>query len=175
MNEKKRLSCIRRLDDQGRLVIPGEIRRMLRYREGDCLEISTEGKDITISHCQPLSYMDSLCAQCLTAFGKNSSAACIICSSENVVAARGISISQDILLPEPVRERIRERSAYEYPGLAPLDLLGDGKHPIDALYPVGNAGKAAYGAVLLLHYRPVTDRERACARMMADILTELLP
>lgn len=36
---------IRRVDDLGRVVIPKEIRRTLRIREGEPLEIFTEGRD----------------------------------------------------------------------------------------------------------------------------------
>ena len=35
---------VRRIDDLGRVVIPKEIRRTLRIREGDPLEISTDDK-----------------------------------------------------------------------------------------------------------------------------------
>lgn len=41
----KATGIIRRVDDLGRVVIPKEIRRTLRIREGEPLEIYTEGKD----------------------------------------------------------------------------------------------------------------------------------
>ena len=41
----KATGIIRRVDDLGRIVIPKEIRRTLRIREGEPLEIYTEGKD----------------------------------------------------------------------------------------------------------------------------------
>jgi stage V sporulation protein T len=40
---------VRRIDELGRVVIPKEIRRTLRIREGDPLEISTNSKDGTVS------------------------------------------------------------------------------------------------------------------------------
>ena len=40
---------VRRIDELGRVVIPKEIRRTLRIREGDPLEISTNSKGGTIS------------------------------------------------------------------------------------------------------------------------------
>ena len=39
----KATGIVRRIDDLGRVVIPKEIRRTLRIREGDPLEIFTEG------------------------------------------------------------------------------------------------------------------------------------
>lgn len=41
----KATGIIRRVDDLGRVVIPREVRRTLGIREGDALEIFTEGKD----------------------------------------------------------------------------------------------------------------------------------
>ena len=48
----KATGIVRRIDDLGRVVIPKEIRRTLRIREGDPLEIYTEkdGEVIFIRH-----------------------------------------------------------------------------------------------------------------------------
>ena len=45
---------MRRIDDLGRVVIPKEIRRTMRIREGDPLEISTDGKYICFSKYTPV-------------------------------------------------------------------------------------------------------------------------
>ena len=45
----KATGIVRRVDDLGRIVIPKEIRRTLRIREGDPLEIYTE-KDGGVSY-----------------------------------------------------------------------------------------------------------------------------
>ena len=42
----KATGIVRRIDDLGRVVIPKEIRRTLRIREGDPLEIFTDGDSI---------------------------------------------------------------------------------------------------------------------------------
>ena len=41
----KATGIIRRVDEMGRVVIPKEIRRTLGIREGEALEIFTEGRD----------------------------------------------------------------------------------------------------------------------------------
>lgn len=45
---------VRRIDDLGRVVIPKEIRREMRIREGDPLEIFTEGKTICFCRYNPI-------------------------------------------------------------------------------------------------------------------------
>ena len=47
----KATGIVRRIDDLGRVVVPKEIRRTLRIREGDPLEIFTE-KETTASLSQ---------------------------------------------------------------------------------------------------------------------------
>ena len=44
----KATGIIRRIDDLGRVVIPKEIRRTLRIREGDPLEIYVDGNDSVV-------------------------------------------------------------------------------------------------------------------------------
>ena len=46
----KSTGIIRRIDDLGRVVIPKEIRRTMRLKEGDPLEIFLEDKDTVCFH-----------------------------------------------------------------------------------------------------------------------------
>lgn len=65
----KTTGIIRRVDDLGRVVIPKEIRRMMRIKEGDPLEIfTTPNGEIILKSAEPnkmqeievLDYFDSL-------------------------------------------------------------------------------------------------------------------
>ena len=43
-----KIGIIRRIDNLGRIVIPKEIRNILRIKNGDSLEINTEGETVTL-------------------------------------------------------------------------------------------------------------------------------
>lgn len=62
MNKEKNMKAtgiIRRIDDLGRIVIPKEIRKMMRIREGDPLEIYTESDgSVTFKRYVPISEKD---------------------------------------------------------------------------------------------------------------------
>ena len=58
----KATGVVRRIDDLGRIVIPKEIRKTLRIKEGDPLEIYTdsEGEVIFKKYSFPFSFFPSL-------------------------------------------------------------------------------------------------------------------
>lgn len=55
----KATGIIRRIDDLGRVVIPKEIRRSMRIREGDPLEIYTTKDGICFRKYSPIGEMDT--------------------------------------------------------------------------------------------------------------------
>ena len=50
----KATGVVRRIDDLGRIVIPKELRRTMRIREGDSLEIFIEGEKIMLKKYSPV-------------------------------------------------------------------------------------------------------------------------
>lgn len=88
MNETKMSGIIRRFDDLGRIVVPREIRKLLRLHEGDAMEISVAGNSIRLDRYQPLRFREALCGPCLAAFCRNYQLACAICDTEHVLASR---------------------------------------------------------------------------------------
>ena len=68
----KATGIVRRIDDLGRVVIPKEIRRTLRIREGDPLEIYTE-KDggVIFRKYSPVGDLQDFAVQICDSIGKN--------------------------------------------------------------------------------------------------------
>ena len=50
----KATGVVRRIDDLGRIVIPKELRRTMRIREGDSLEIFIDGEKIMLKKYSPV-------------------------------------------------------------------------------------------------------------------------
>ena len=79
----KATGIVRRIDDLGRVVIPKEIRRTLRIREGDPLEIFTDREgEIILKKYSPIGELSALAGQyagCLVC----------ICDMDQIVAAAG--------------------------------------------------------------------------------------
>ena len=164
---------IRHVDELGRIVVPKEIRKQLNISETDAVEINVSGRCIVIKKYQPLQTLESLCGEYLSALAKSSNVACAICSTEYVLTSRGINLSTDALLSEKVMKHIRLQDTYHYEEETPLSLFENQNFLVDALYPIGTKEKPC-GAVIFLHYRNTTAVERGQAKLIADMLTELI-
>ncbi len=86
----KATGIVRRIDDLGRVVIPKEIRRTMRIREGDPLEIYTDKEGgVIFKKYSPItdlsSHASDLCASLYSASGLY----CAVCDGDNVIAFSG--------------------------------------------------------------------------------------
>lgn len=72
MKIMKATGIIRRIDDLGRVVIPKEIRRTLKIREGDPLEIFVEKNCVCFQKYSLLGEMDNETLRIALAMGRNS-------------------------------------------------------------------------------------------------------
>mgnify|MGYP004616647285 FL=1 len=86
----KATGIVRRIDDLGRVVVPKEIRRTLRIREGDPLEIFTgrEG-EIILKKYSPIGELSQFAGLYADSLAQNTG--CLICitDKDHVVAAAG--------------------------------------------------------------------------------------
>lgn len=86
----KATGIVRRIDDLGRVVIPKEIRRTLRIREGEPLEIFTENNgEVIFKKYSPMGEMASFAAQLCESLNKTAGQPVIICDRDTVIAAAG--------------------------------------------------------------------------------------
>lgn len=87
----KATGIVRRIDDLGRVVIPKEIRRSLRIREGEPLEIFTnEEGGVVFRKYSPVGEFGEFTAQYAEALHKTAGFPVAICDLDNVIAAAGV-------------------------------------------------------------------------------------
>ena len=86
----KATGIVRRIDDLGRVVIPKEIRRTLRIREGDPLEIFTDREgEIILKKYSPIGELSAFAAQYADSLAQTSERLVCICDMDQIVAASG--------------------------------------------------------------------------------------
>ncbi|MCH3973119.1 MAG: AbrB/MazE/SpoVT family DNA-binding domain-containing protein [Oscillospiraceae bacterium] len=88
----KATGIVRRIDDLGRVVIPKEIRRTLRIREGDALEIFTDNQGgVIFKKYSPVGEMSLFSAQMAEVLSQTAGMPALICDRDHIVAAAGVS------------------------------------------------------------------------------------
>lgn len=86
----KATGIVRRIDDLGRVVIPKEIRRTLRIREGDPLEIFTDREGgIILKKYSPIGELSDFAKEYAEALHQSIGHPVIICDRDSVVAVAG--------------------------------------------------------------------------------------
>ena len=88
----KATGIVRRIDDLGRVVIPKEIRRTLRIREGDPLEIytATDG-EVIFKKYSPVGELSEFASQYADVLSRISAMPTLVCDRDHVIAAAGVS------------------------------------------------------------------------------------
>ena len=88
----KATGIVRRIDDLGRVVIPKEIRRTMRIREGDPLEIYTDNDgEVIFKKYSPIGELSPFAAQYADVLSKNLALPVLVSDRDHIIAAAGIS------------------------------------------------------------------------------------
>ena len=110
----KATGIVRRIDDLGRVVIPKEIRRTLRLREGTPLEIFTDREgEIILKKYSPMMELNAFASQYADAMAQSTGLMVCITDRDQVIAAAGGAKKE--LLQKPISRQlenvINERTA----------------------------------------------------------------
>ncbi len=88
----KATGIVRRIDDLGRVVIPKEIRRTLRIREGDPLEIFVDRDgEVILKKYSPISELGDFAKEYAEALFDSLGSPILICDRDAVIAVAGVS------------------------------------------------------------------------------------
>ncbi|MBZ2174592.1 stage V sporulation protein T [Schnuerera sp. xch1] len=91
----KATGIVRRIDDLGRVVIPKEIRRTLRIREGDPLEIFTDREgEVILKKYSPIGELNEFANEYCDSLYETTNYIAIITDRDNIIAVAGGSRKQ---------------------------------------------------------------------------------
>ena len=92
----KSTGIVRRVDVLGRIVIPKELRRMLKINEGDPMEIFVEREEIVLKKYSPLLNSDDLSNGIAQTLATRTGHTVLICDRDSFIAGNGSGV-KDIL------------------------------------------------------------------------------
>lgn len=158
----KATGIVRRIDDLGRVVIPKEIRKTLRIREGDPLEIFTDREgEVILKKYSPIGELSDFAAQYAETLHKTSGHITCIADRDSIIAVSGTSKKDFLEKPlSPEVERIIEekntlvvKSPEDKTISITADENGERKYTAQVVSTIISEGDPI-GAVMLLSTEP---------------------
>ena len=148
----KATGIVRRIDDLGRVVIPKEIRRTMRIREGDPLEIFTDREGgVIFKKYSPVADISTYAGDICVSLHSVSGLFCAVCDCDSVIAFSG-SGKKDILernISAELDELMESRKSY-LSDSGELPLTSEKISPaVCAAYPIISNGDLLGSIVFL--------------------------
>ena len=113
----KATGIVRRIDDLGRVVIPKEIRRTMRIREGDPLEIyTTRDGEVIFKKYSLIGGLEDFAAQFCDTLSRNTDFTAAVTDRDGIVAVAGAG-KRELLgknLSPQLEQIMEQRSIYQY-------------------------------------------------------------
>lgn len=169
----KATGIVRRIDDLGRVVIPKEIRRTLRIREGDPLEIFTDKEgEVILKKYSPIGELGDFASQYAESLHKTSGHITCIADRDTIVAVSGASKKEFLekSLSPDLERVIEEKTTFvvKSPDEKTISILADEspdrKYTSQVVSPIISEGDPI-GAVILLSTDPNTHMGEVEAKL----------
>ena len=161
----KATGVVRRIDDLGRIVIPKEIRKTLRIREGDPLEIFTDKEgEIILKKYSPIGELSEFASQYAETLAKTTGHIACISDKDTIIAVSGApkkeylekSVSSELekLMENKVIWSAKAKNEKQMPVLLTDNDMAE-KYSSQVIYPIIAEGDTI-GTVMLLSTEPTT-------------------
>lgn len=174
----KATGIVRRIDDLGRVVIPKEIRRTLRIREGDPLEIFTDREgEIILKKYSPIGELGQFAKQYAESLAQTTGHIICIADRDQIIAAAGGGKKDLVLKPvsreleDAINERAASMTASTEKGFLKI-TEEDEEYTYQVVVPIICEGDAI-GAVIILTKEPkikFSEMEQKLAASAAGFL-----
>ena len=152
----KATGIVRRIDDLGRVVIPKEIRRTLRIREGDPLEIYTEKDgEVIFKKYSPMGELSGFAGEICESLYKSTGSITAVCDRDSIIAVSGGGKKE--LLEKPISRALEEimenRRAVrtEAGGRQPRPVDGEADFAVSVAAPILSEGDVLGCVMFLVH------------------------
>ena len=175
----KATGIVRRIDELGRVVIPKEIRRTLRIKDGDPLEIFTDRDELMLKKYSPIATLEKFSEGTTKSLSDLSGFLAVICDTDEILFASGDGRKEFAKkhISGQLEKIMQGRRSYianlaEGGDIVPLAEDSDFKATAQIIVPIVSGG-VCLGAVSLLSGEEGAKMESGAVnlcRLTADIL-----
>ncbi len=152
----KATGIVRRIDDLGRVVIPKEIRRTMRIREGDPLEIFTEKDgEVIFKKYSPIGELGDFAVNYAETLAKTTGKGACITDRDSIIAVSGIPKKE--LMEKRVSREIEnvmtEKAAFKSNNTSDSLSIADGveKYSAGVVVPIVSEGDTIGSVIFVMN------------------------
>lgn len=172
----KATGIVRRIDDLGRVVIPKEIRRTMRIREGDPLEIYTEKDgEVIFKKYSPIGELGDFAITYAETLNKTAGVPTLITDRDNIIAVSGVS-KKDFLekrVSSDIENLMSEKESFKSQGVDSGISIAEGMEQYNAgvVVPIVSEGDTIGSVIFVMKDREnPTETEVKLAEAAAGFL-----
>lgn len=173
----KATGIVRRIDDLGRVVIPKEIRRTMRIREGDPLEIYTDKDgEVIFKKYSLMGGLGEFASQICDTLNKTTGQVAVVTDRDSILAVAGVPRRElgDRRVSSELESIMEGRQVYQYRSGDPrFPLIEEsGKYSVGLAAPILSGGDVM-GCVVFADQEgssPMGDTEYKLAQTIAGFL-----
>ena len=169
----KSTGVVRRIDDLGRIVIPKEIRRTLRIREGESLEIYTEGEVVLLKKYSPMEDLGEISHELVNTISQYLPDNIMITDRDKIIAVTG-TLKNNYLnknISSFLEEKINNRETLVEKESSDIEFINGMKEKCSyVICPIITNGDAIGLVSIYSIDKEVTELEMKIASIVASFL-----
>lgn len=171
----KTTGVIRRIDDLGRIVIPKEIRKNMRIKNGDSLEIFVDEDSVILKKYSPIESVEDAAFKYVDAFNQVIKHSIIVTDRDKVIAVSGPlkkkyigkEISDFTVHSIERRDSFVERQKKAFSFVKDLEEFG-----YYSFSSVVNNGDAIGSVIIISNEVPILESEEKMAIILSKLLSK---
>ena len=171
----KTTGVVRRIDELGRIVIPKEIRKNLRIKTGDSLEVYLNDEDIILKKYSPIETLENVLENYVESFNQVMKHNIIITDRDKVIAIAG-SLKKKYIgksISDFTDRSIERRDSFVERQKKNINLVEDiNESCYYSFSSIVNNGDAIGAVIILSTEIPITDSEEKMAVILSKILSK---
>ena len=165
---------IRRIDELGRIVIPKEIRKNLRIKNGDNLEILVDGENITLRKYSQIENAIDMAAVYAESFHQVLKYNVIVTDTDKVVAISGKLKKKymNMGISDSLTSMIERRSSFIERKKSSIEISpGITEYGYYTMATIINNGDSIGSVIILSLDSPMLEQEEKLAMILANMLS----
>lgn len=163
----KTTGMVRRIDELGRVVIPKEIRKTMRIKEGEEMEISVNGEDtLILKKYSPVKTLDKKTEEYGEILSKHTGCACYICDNDEITAIFGDKgTEKGAKISKALENCLRQRKSGYLRSTESFGITCGGETSDIAFAPIISGGDVVGGIILSSGAKPMSGADK-CVKLL---------